>query len=190
MYRTVRDIHLLLGLFAWPFALLYAISALQMAHPEALHANSADSTSHLQLTAAARATPDAARDFLRSHGDVRGTLTKSEKMADTLVLQLERPGTTYDVTVRADGETTIVEHHGNTLRLLNRLHHAASVWSDFGASNVWGALVIMVSLALLGLGVTGIWLWFLRKVERRAGLVFLGVSVLYAGGLLLLIRLA
>jgi len=46
----------------------------------------------------------------------------------------------------------------------------------------------LVSLAILGLGVTGIWMWWLRKQERKWGLLLLAANLLYAITLLAMMR--
>ena len=74
--------------------------------------------------------------------------------------------------------------------MLNRLHHAAGVAHDVTSLNVWGALVAMVSLALLLVGATGVWMWFLRRTERTVGLVLLAMNLAFAVTLIVLIRRA
>jgi hypothetical protein len=191
MYKRLRDIHLVLGLFALPFALVYGLSAAQMAHPSVLHARTETRVWNAVLPAGQAAqTPEAALHALELQEHVGGELKKVSHAGDLLVLHVERPGTAYEVELRAGRYAKISEKRGNTLQLMNRLHHAAGVGGTRPASRLWGWLVVLVSLALLGLGVTGIWMWLSRKSERRAGLVFLVTSTAYALGLLLAIRFA
>jgi uncharacterized iron-regulated membrane protein len=51
-------------------------------------------------------------------------------------------------------------------------------------------LIGLVSAAVLLLGITGIWMWWLRKQERAWGLLLLAANLVFAVGVLLTIRSA
>jgi hypothetical protein len=53
---------------------------------------------------------------------------------------------------------------------------------------VWAAAVAVVSAALILIGVTGLYMWFTRRPERRIGLVLLTINVLFAVILMFTIR--
>jgi hypothetical protein len=53
---------------------------------------------------------------------------------------------------------------------------------------IWGAAVAIVSLAILGLGATGLWMWWMRRQERAAGLILLGANLLFSVVVLSLMR--
>ena len=72
--------------------------------------------------------------------------------------------------------------------MLNRLHHAGGLWPDYLPLRLWGVFVAIVSLGILGLGATGIWMWWLRRQERKWGLVLLTANVAFSVGILLMIR--
>ena len=44
----------------------------------------------------------------------------------------------------------------------------------------WAAFVAVVSLGLLLLGASGIYMWFTRRPERRIGLALLAVNLIFA----------
>ena len=74
--------------------------------------------------------------------------------------------------------------------MLNRLHHAAGLRHEYIPQQLWGILAAFVSVATLGLGVTGIWMWWLRKQERKWGIILLTANLLYAVTLLVMMRAA
>jgi len=55
--------------------------------------------------------------------------------------------------------------------MLNRLHHAAGLWHDYLPLKLWAVLCGLVSIATIGLGVTGLCMWWARKQERKWGIV-------------------
>jgi hypothetical protein len=64
--------------------------------------------------------------------------------------------------------------------MLNRLHHLAGLYYSYGPLNLWGMAVAVVSVALIGLGGTGLWMWWLRRQERTAGLVLLAANLIFS----------
>jgi hypothetical protein len=74
--------------------------------------------------------------------------------------------------------------------MLNRLHHAAGLWPEHLPLRAWGLLVALVSLAILGLGTTGIWMWWLRREERKWGLVLIAANLTFSVFVLWTLRVA
>jgi hypothetical protein len=56
--------------------------------------------------------------------------------------------------------------------------------------NLYGWLVGLVSFGLLLLGATGLYLWFVRKRERKLGIVMLAISLLWGLGTMVAMRVA
>jgi hypothetical protein len=54
----------------------------------------------------------------------------------------------------------------------------------------WAAAVAVVSAALLLLGLSGLYMWFTRRPERRIGLALLAVNIVFAVIILSLLRRA
>jgi hypothetical protein len=54
---------------------------------------------------------------------------------------------------------------------------------------LWGIAVAAVSAALLMVGATGVCMWFIRRSERRSGLVLLAINLTFAIVVLTLMRL-
>jgi hypothetical protein len=74
--------------------------------------------------------------------------------------------------------------------MLNRIHHVGGVWHEFTLTNIWGFFVGVVSVSLLVLGATGIYMWFKLHQERVIGTILLVVGLGYGLTLIVLIRTA
>ncbi len=78
---------------------------------------------------------------------------------------------------------------GPILGMLNDLHHTYGLWEGPWSARLWGGLAAVTSSALLVLAGTGVLMWWRRPRERRLGLVVIGASLLWGGGLLAWVRL-
>jgi hypothetical protein len=188
MYKTIRTIHLICGLLSLPFLLMYGISAVQMAHSKwftmkpVVTERNVDAPPGLDARALARQ--------LRGEG-VRGDLSQIKETPAGLSLRVTMPGTVHDISVdRASNTAKIKTSVAGTLGMLNRLHHMAGLYHDYGPLNIWGMAVAIVSVALIGLGATGLWMWWLRRQERIAGLVLLAANLIFSVIVLAALRTA
>lgn len=189
-YRTLRDLHLAIGAFCAPFLLVYAVSAVQMAHPRLTFPESRERTWETTLAPGER-DPSAVREALRARHYVRGELLSQRAQDGVLHLAVARPGRRYAIELEtATGAVRVRETVSTPAFLLNRLHHARGLWNREPVANAWGAAVVVVSLGLLLLTLSGVWLWLERPKERRVGLAVLGTSTLFALALVVAIRLA
>jgi hypothetical protein len=62
-----------------------------------------------------------------------------------------------------------------------RLHTTTQTWGG-PAYFLWGRMIDLLSLALIGFAVSGVWLWWISKRDHRLGLLILGGSSLYTLG--------
>lgn len=181
-YRVLRNLHLIFGVTALPFLLMYAVSAVQMAHNKWFDTKPAVSVGAPAVIGAGLADAAAVVDRLQLRGDVRGKLPK---------FRVVLPGTVHDVTyVSETGVATINTSRARFLGVLNRLHHAAGLWPAYLPLRLWGFAIGLVSVATLGLAITGIVMWWQRKQDRVIGLVLLGGNLVFALGVLIGIRMA
>jgi hypothetical protein len=72
--------------------------------------------------------------------------------------------------------------------MLNRLHHWAGFWHEPLTMKVWGAFVALVSAALVLVGISGLYMWFTRRAERRVGVALLAINLIVAVTLIGLLR--
>lgn len=122
---------------------------------------------------------------------VRGVLSEVRPTPDGYHLAMENLGTTYEADyTNQTQEAKIRTTTGTFMGMLNRLHHVKGFRSPSQAVDLVGGLVLLASLTLILLGLTGIYLWFQFHEERKIGAVLLGLSLAYSLTLMILIRAA
>jgi len=189
MYFFVRNLHLLLASLALPFLLIYGISAVQMSHDGWFDMKPTVSEQTLSLAAGEIDARAIAREVMEKVPAARGELQSIQSTPAGVALRIVLPGTVHEVRyARATGATQVRASVGGTMVMLNRLHHLAGLSHDVTPLNLWGAAVAIVSLVLLLVGATGIWMWFLRRTERTLGLVLLAINLAVALTLIVWIR--
>lgn len=190
MYKWIRNTHLLIGLFAFLFLLMYGVSAVQMAHNRWFNNKPAVTESEIAVTAGVTDARAVARELMDRHG-LRGELAQVRKSGDGLSFRVVRPGTVYEVAYSPEtGNAKVKTNVANLMGMLNRIHHIGGLWHDFTLTHVWAVFVGLVSLALILLSLTGIYLWFKIHSERVVGVILLTLSLGYSLTLIVLIRTA
>jgi hypothetical protein len=186
MYAKIRTIHLLLGLSTLPFLLMYGISAVQMAHSSWFNLKPRVETRDLQIQPGYSEARSIARELVAKYG-LRGELRDIKGLRMRLVI----PGTVHDIDYsNASGVAKVKTSVGGFMVMLNRLHHAAGFWHEMPLMKAWAAAAGVVSVALLGIGLTGLYMWFVRGQERVIGAVLLGLNLAFAITVLTLFRVA
>jgi hypothetical protein len=185
MYRYLRNTHLLLGLFCCFFLLMYAVSSVQMSHNKWFD-NKPRVTENEIAVHGTNAREVAAE--LMTQG-MRGELTAVAAKAAGASFRIVRPGTIYEI-AWANGTAKVRTNEANFMGMLNRIHHVGGMWHDFTLTNLWGFFVGVVSVSLVILGITGIYMWFKIHQERAIGTVLLVLGLGYGLTLLALIRTA
>ena len=120
---------------------------------------------------------------------LRGELAQVNDTKQGANFRIVRPGTVYEV-AWANGVAKIRTNEANFMGMLNRIHHIGGLWHEFSLTNIWAFFVGVVSLGLLILGATGIYLWFKIHQERVIGSVLLVLGLGWGLTLLVLIRMA
>jgi hypothetical protein len=192
MQRWVRDAHLLLGLFVAATVVMYGVSSAQMAHREWLPWRASVLERSLTLESGMTDGRAVARALMEHHG-LWGDLaqTGQSQSQGEIRVRIYRPGTEIEAAYRTvTGETRLKIERAPFAGMLVALHHAHG-WSHESMSvNLWGALVGLVSIGLMVLGGTGVYLWFKIHKERAVGGVILAVSLGFSLSLIALIRAA
>jgi hypothetical protein len=188
MYRLLRTTHLALASLSLPFLLLYGLSSIQMTHSAWFSRGPKITKTHVSASAGRNNARLLARELMDREG-LRGDIQQISETPIDYKLRIARPGTVYEIDyVRATGETAIRTSTANFMGLMNRLHHAAGFWHDYRLINVWSAVVVFVSIAIILLGVSGVWMWFARGKDRVVGMVLLALNLGISLTLLFLIR--
>lgn len=189
MYPMLRNVHLFCGALALPALLMYAVSAVQMAHSRWFTLKPAITESTVSLEPGLSDGRRVAVAVMATH-HLRGEITAIAKQSDRITARIVVPGTVHEVTYTpATGIAQVRTSIAGFLGMLNRLHHAGGLWPEYLPLRLWGLLVAIVSLATVGLGATGIYMWWLRRQERRWGLILLAGNLAFSLGILLMIRL-
>jgi hypothetical protein len=190
MYQGIRNVHLLMALIALPMLLMYGVSAVQMAHHDWFPMKPQVSEAVVQLALGAQSPREVARELMVREG-WRGEIDQVQvkEAGATLSGRVVRPGCVQEFSYEASsGATKVTTRQLTWLGFLNRLHHAAGVWPEWRPLLAWTGLVVLASVALLGVGATGIYLWWQRRQERRWGLVLLSVNLVFCVVLMMMAR--
>lgn len=191
VYSTIRTVHLAVASLALPFVLLYAVSAVQMSHDTWFDVSPSVSERALPLTPGLADARAVARDVMERLPGARGELQSIQATPAGTNLRIVLPGTSYEVRyTQATGAATLKIRTAGVMAMLNRLHHAAGLGRGTTPLNAWGWTVVAFSLALLVVGASGIWMWFLRRSERAIGIVLLVANLGFSLTLIVLIRRA
>lgn len=182
--RWLRDVHLLLGMFCLPFLAVYAVDGVSMTHRAWVPEGGGHRVEERSF-AVRGSTPEAIASDLASRHGVAGYFALAPAPG---VFYMQGPLASYEVSYDAGAGTALVRtHRGGIKETVHNLHMAAGVTHASGAANLWGAFALCISLGLVVLGGTGLWLWTRRLKQRRLGLVFLLGSLGYCALCLVLI---
>ena len=190
MYRTIRNVHLMVGLACCLFLLTYGVSAVQMSHNDWFDTKPAVEETKLSIDPASATSPRAlAAELMRNHG-LRGDIQRANTDDEGYDVQIARPGTVVEIRYQPGAsEADVKTSKANFMGMLNRIHHVNGLWHEDTLLNVWGVFVGLVSLSLLALGGTGVYLWFKIYDERLVGGLILLAGLGAGMGLLIAMRL-
>lgn len=191
MYRLIRNTHLLLGLSGFAFLLMYGLSAVQMAHNAWFNLKPAVTEARYTLAPSpGRDARSVAQELMNRHA-YRGELNQIRVLPDHIRFRITRPGTVSEVDyAQQTGEAQVRTSHANFIGMLNRIHHLAGLRHEMTVLNIWGIFVALVSLILIGIALTGIYLWFSIHEERLPGAILLAISLGFSLSLIVAMRLA
>ncbi|HKD07958.1 MAG TPA: PepSY domain-containing protein [Bryobacteraceae bacterium] len=185
IYKLLRNIHLLAGLFALPALLTYAVSSVQMAHRIRIPQNVTEEDATLAPGLAPRAAALQLMAQQGFSGDLGGVLTTPAQTT----FSITRVGSRYQVGYDpGSGRAHVKRTDTGILGELNRLHHLHGLHHENRAMNAWAVMLAAVSLILLTIGVTGIYMWFKLQRERVIGAILLSVNLIISIGLLTFLR--
>jgi hypothetical protein len=189
LYPILRDVHLTAGLFSMLFVLMYGWSSLQFAHPTWADTKPASVEWKTQL--ATGLAPREAAQALRTGLQLQGDLAQIRQKDGVIQFRLVKPGVVHEVRYQqATGAAQMKTNRWGFAGMMNRLHTAAGLWHEDSWVNVYGWLVGLVSFGLLLLGGTGLYLWFVRKKERKLGIAMLAISLVWGLGTMVAMRVA
>lgn len=190
MYKLFRDTHLVIGLFSAVFLLAYGLSAAQMAYP-IYRPRPHPTVTTLTIPDDVDVTPRPFAKWLMDTQDFRGDLKEVETTSTAVMLFIVRPATTHRIEyARASRTATVTTGRSNFIGMLNRLHHVGGLWHGYWAINAWGWFLAAVSVCLILLALSGVYMWFKRHRERRIGTIVFAAGLVWGVTMLVLIRMA
>lgn len=193
-YRLTRDLHLYLGLFISPFVLVFSITVFFFVHawipkltPETVNTRV---VSALSLPAdlqklSGRPLINALKPTLENMnvpgeiGFVR-YMVKEEK----LIIPVSIPGRATTVSINlASHEATVVTRETGLADALVTLHkspgqHGPDIRMNWFYMRAWRWFADATVYLTLFLSVSGIYLWYMLRAERKAGLILLFAGTL------------
>ena len=126
------------------------------------------------------------------HG-VRGELVNStvDDVAGKTSLTFERAGTRNEVVIEnATGMARNTAYTANFSGFMVALHIAAGIEGNMAPESLWGVAVVCVAVLLVGIVVTGFLMWMRRRgKDKRTGVIFMAMSLLYCVVILTAVRL-
>ena len=174
MYRTLRNLHLSAGMFLLLFLLAYEISAVELAHRKWVPHPRWTIKEKRKLTPGITDARILAREW-------RGELAEVQTPPGLLKFRVTTLlGRTYDITYSiSTGDTTVQTTTISFLTTLAWLHLSRGAWAVAAA---------ILSLGLLTLGISGIYLWFKNHNERWIGGALLAAGAILTVGLIISMR--
>lgn len=197
-YGLTRDLHLFLGLFSSPFVLVFAISVFFLVHawlpqfgsPTAITRAVPGLTLPGDLrTLSGRPLIEALKPVLEKAG-VQGEVGFIRRLVkeEELIIPVIVPGRETTVTIKlASGDATVVTREAGLAAAMATLHrspgeHAPAIRMNWFYMQAWRWLADATAYLILFVSVSGIYLWYVLRAERRVGfvLLFTGALSLFA----------
>lgn len=183
LYPGTRDLHLYLGLFLSPLILLFAISTLGLNHRwHQAEPASPPTTAAVEINGTVGSV-DQARDILRQLR-VTGEIdyVRHNPKSERLSIPVTKPGvaTRVEVDLRTRRATIEVQEQGlvGALAYLHRMPgpHNVRFRGNWTYMRWWSAVTDFAVYGTLLLTVSGLYLWWMLRAERRTGWVMLGAG--------------
>jgi len=186
-YKWTRDLHLYLGLFVSPFVLLFAGSVFYLNHGKlAIGALPAAETfeilnlpDDLQERQGVALVEPATGLLAQLHIDGEITSLRTVTKAGHFVFTVARPG--LEATVDVDVNTrraVVAQRQTGFWESISSLHkmpgpHNAALRGNWFWTRLWRLFADATTYLILFLSVSGLYLWWALKAERRIGVALL-----------------
>jgi len=187
LYRWTRDLHLYFCLFISPFVLLFAVSVLFLNHGKVAVglSDNPDVLRGVRIPPGLERTQgreavEGAREIL-SQVELTGEVGFTRYIARErrFSFPVSKPGLQATVNVDLDARTaSIIKRKTGLWETLAYLHkspgpHNAAIRGNWVWTRVWRWLADATIYLTMFISVSGIYLWYALKAERRVGMVLL-----------------
>lgn len=198
LYRWLRDLHLYFGLFISPFILLFAVSVFYLNHgklrPGA--APPAETYRDLQIPdgfdlVKGREAVERAKTILPQVG-VAGEIGFLRYVSNDrrLIFPVSKAGSEATVDVDLAARTATVKRRSmNLWESISYLHkmpgpHNVAIRGNWVGTQVWRLFADATIYLVLFISLSGIYLWWAIKAERRTGFTLLAAGAVTLVGLI------
>ena len=193
-YRLTRDLHLYLGLFISPFVLVFSVSVFFLVH--SWIPKLAPETASTRVASALALPPDLPKlsgrplvDALKpilEKMNVPGEIGFVRRMVkeEKLIIPVSIPGRATTVTINlASREATIVTRETGLADALVTLHkfpggHGPDIRMNWFYMKAWRWFADATVYLTLFITVSGIYLWYVLRAERKIGFILLFAGTL------------
>ncbi len=185
MKKLLLDIHIYSSLLCASYLIIYGLSTISFNH----HFQPTTTSSQWQRDVE---VPNESEDDRQLAEAVRDRLGLSgwlvywrlhRDSASQLRFEISRPTRTYIISLdQAAGRVEVEEKHSGLWGAIRALHGLNGMPNSTWAST-WGIYTELSTLALFFAALSGVYFWWTRAAERRAGFLFLslgsGLSLLF-----------
>jgi hypothetical protein len=198
LYTWTRDLHLYVGLFISPFLLVFAVSVLFLNHAK-VNSNewtSVETVPSVQIppgieTAQGPAGIAAAKAVLAQvHLDGEIGFTRFSRSSRHFIFPVSKPGLEANVDLDvAAGTATVKRRRTGLMEAMAYLHkmpgpHNVNIRGNWIETRAWGVFADLTIYLTLFITISGLYIWWALRTERRIGLAMLAAGVLTFAGLL------
>jgi hypothetical protein len=196
-YRWTRDLHLYFGLFISPFLLLFAASVFFLNHAKVAPDQWASVQTvrdvaigdGIQQAQGKDAIAYAQAILAQVHLDGELGFTRLVRSTRHFVFPVSKPGLEASVDVDLDARTATVSRRRTSVwEALAYLHkmpgpHNAAIRGNWFPTRAWRVFADATIYLTLFITVSGLYLWWVLKAERRIGLSLLTAGIITLVGL-------
>ena len=197
-YRWTRDLHLYFGLFISPFLLLFAGSVFFLNHGKVVPDKwvSADTVQNIEIPAGidraqGKEAITSAQAILRQLG-VAGEIgfTRVVRQTRHFIFPVSKPGLETNVDVDLDARTATISRRPTSVwEALGYLHkmpgpHNVAIRGNWLFTQIWRWVADATIYLTLFITVSGLYLWWVLKSERRVGFALLSAGIVTFFGLI------
>jgi hypothetical protein len=193
MRKFILNVHLYGGLICAPYLIIFGFSSLHYNHhfgfvstPQKPEQWQAELT--IEPVSDNEAFASSVRDSLGLMGWPVAWRMKRDAAGD-LEFGLERPGKSYTIrTVAKERKVRIEEKPKSVWQVINSLHGLHGV-PNSRLVPLWAVYTEVCTCFVVFAGLSGLYLWWTSKRERKAGLIAFGTAVLFSAGLMVFVIL-
>jgi hypothetical protein len=198
LYRWLRDLHLYFGLFISPFLVLFAASVFYLNHGKVIPGAEPPTDTYRDLTISdgfdrlkGREAVEQAKAILPQVG-VTGEIgfLRYVPIDHRLIFPVSKAGSEATVDVDLDTRTASVKRRSmNLWESVSYLHkmpgpHNVAIRGNWIGTQIWRGFADATIYLLLFISLSGVYLWWAIKAERRTGLTLLAAGAVTFFGLI------